>query len=1314
MKTRILQNIVSINATNQSTPNQIQTQIQPQNQTKPYNQNQSVIIIVPEQSTNETIIPSSSNKTNNEANAQLLIDQNREKAKLADNQYTAPNQSTLNQIQTQSQPQNQTKPYNQNQNVIIIVPEQSTNETIIPSFSNKTNNEANAQLLIDQNREKAKLADNQYIPPITDPINSSSVSTNNNVSIAGKTPPVEPFKKNDTTSCEVKPGLSRDFLQGIFSTNATANFCNVNQPINGAAQGSNTTWQKNVIVNLGNATELAPQPREIVGSNITNISFVVQNETSKTNVTKEVSSNVTQSPVGPLAPQNITVSNITNVTQSQVGPFAPQNITVSNITNVTQSQVGPLRPQNITVFNTTNVTQSQVGPLRPQNITVFNTTNVTQSQVGPLRPKNITVSNPSNDTQSQIGPLAPQNITVSIPGNVTQSQVSPSAPQNITVSNPSNVTQSQDVPLAPQNITVSNPGNVTQSQVTPSAPQNITVSNTTNGKFTGASFLQKLTRRFSFLQVSQRVLQNITIPTNAPEVTVPLLVNQTRKIILFQNKSFLSLPVDFTGIDLDIKQSAQYLLNFLSERRTENVNLIYANLINPAFPKPQVDKSTSQNVTVITKNPRMLYISSQQLNNDTILNRKYYKIYDDLTNNINKSILITNNQVDFKNTYCVNSMDNIFYFIKQNFAENLMSRDKSSEIYFDKLMSLWFDTQSEINSNKCANDFLIVSQYDLLAGTDQNALFANSTNVNYTNVKNIPANFNNIVTYCVDCPNRYRKYNLNYPEKAISNNTGNFSANNLNIGEFNLQEDLNVIRGNNSAAAAENTNTRQNPNRKIGYFYLSFGCLNQKPFGFGTVKNAPYSPTNNNNMEMILSYTYNNISLDSRCMSRSIACLNKGTDNKNSTFCASDYLNPSCSRLTNLNGICLNEPFNYKTIRTLQQQTPSPNNPNQNNLTIIVMNATAVPISNTTITVISPQTSVNYNFKSVLDNLGATNLYNGNQPILFIPYFCDLKNYVAGKPLFKSYNPVFNTLISEIIKAIKQQTDRLNLQSNNQAIHDLIQNYNYDFMKLDMSDSSFYDLYLKKSYSSDKLNNIFEPVVNLNVARYLYFNNTTTKDEFEPRFLAYLFKVRDNATNVAKDNYIRNCFSWVHSNFLSNSISLNTLNFANYSNIVVISNLEMNKNAKNGRFRFMQQTQETSFKIMDNDPTATDAVLSNFQQNAQNAFTDNTNKVKNIVKIDGSTVDSPANYTDIQKNINSTQYFANLNYLNETEHFGSMNSSINDNLVAFYSSRNQTPSPDAVIIFIPKPQNQTVAKIGARYINTGFSIVFALIIFVLI
>jgi len=451
--------------------------------------------------------------------------------------------------------------------------------------------------------------------------------------------------------------------------------------------------------------------------------------------------------------------------------------------------------------------------------------------------------------------------------------------------------------------------------------------------------------------------------------------------------------------------------------------------------------------------------------------------------------------------------------------------------------------------------------------------------------------------------------------------------------------------------------------------------------------------------------------------------LNKGTDNKNLTYCASDYLKPSCSRLANLNSICPSDTFNYRYLRSRNLQTITTttvntplNAPVITPVNVIIQNATGIPISNAGVTNATPITgvySIPIRFNSILNNLFENNLYKNNKEVLFIPYFCDLKNYASGKPLFKSFNAVFNSLISRVISSIKLQADRLNLKSNNQAIHDIIQNYNYDFMTINMANSSFYDLYLKQSYPSNEMIKINEPIVNLNVSNYFNFDQQTTANQFQPKFREYLEEVRDNATNVAKDNYIRNCFTWVQNNLLRNSLNLNPLNLANYSNLVIQSNLEMSTNA-NAKMRFLQQAQDTLFGIIEIDPTAGDPVLSNFRQNVHKAYNSDINRVKNILRIDGSTVDAPANFRDVGSNIGSVEYFTKLNNINEKENLGEMSQNYNKNLEDFYKSRNQTFPADAIIIFNPSAQDQISMNIGAKFINTEFLLVFALLFFVLI
>jgi len=1109
----------------------------------------------------------------------------------------------------------------------------------------------------------------------------------------------------------------------------------------------------------GETTVAQPTATDITATVSTNASQPIQNQSTFTNTTTPAAVSIstpTNTTTNSATTQpNIkvqTIDNTTRITTSVSGvsflEILQNNSNGNNTSSKNQSDIQPNMTTQGSLTNNTNQVKLTgnfrgINTTKPNNATespsnATQQTNATESPSNAIQPTNATESpsnatQPTNTTESPSNATQPTNATES-PSNATQPTNSTESPSNASNLNSSESREITNVSVA--NFTINNTGNATikdknvssvnveikeTNLTTPEGGYNITLRNITGPENeianisekvispknvivdtignilnatgnnllrnitepTTVSFLQSKLGKFSFLQIQPRKLQNITVaPVGV--ATPALITSESKKSSVFENKTYLYLPLDLSSNDSDIRNSLQNLFKFLAERRKENNDLILNNVLKR--------RSNSTNLQ------RKLFISNQTLNDLVIDSRNYYLIYDDLGYYMNNTILFSDNIENYKETYCVDSISTIISYIKENFAGSLSSKISNANIFYDKLLSLFYDVQNEIIINKCSKDFLVVSEYDILSDNPNKfGLFVNSTKIINRNIGDVQSNPNNIITYCVDCPDRFKNNRLYYPYKVPINRTGFINSQDADIGIFKLQMIDNWLL--NSSKIDQKTIVNQN-GKKIGYFYLSSACLNQKPFTFGVLKNVPDQEGDSN--EILLSYSYNSMSLDNRCMSRSIKCLNKPT-NQNLTYCASDYLSPSCSGLSNLNGVCRNPQSNFRSLRSVQQITL---NKTVDNNTIV--NETVVPVS---VNIVSIPINYNLSYDFILDKISDKNIST-------IPYLCDLKNYLSGSPLiFKNYKGFFNYNYNVFMQLIKNYALQLFMQNKNQAIFNMINNYTYDSINIDISNSSFYDLFIKQSYGNDQPINIAEPILNYNVGAYLSFNSATTQAEFEPKLKAYLEMVRQNTTNLIKENFINNCLSWIQNNLMDNSIKLNPIAFANYSNLVIKSNLDSTQS--NPRLRVMQQTQLQELNyIIKQDPTLNDPVLRSFVQNNENAFQNASNYMKNISKIEGSTIESPGNSTEIGSHVEDSTYFAGLAKIDESKILGNMSKNFDQGLIVFYntSAVNNKVSPEVVGVLIPQsPQNQTsVAIQGAQYLHNISAFIFALFIMTLI
>jgi hypothetical protein len=198
--------------------------------------------------------------------------------------------------------------------------------------------------------------------------------------------------------------------------------------------------------------------------------------------------------------------------------------------------------------------------------------------------------------------------------------------------------------------------------------------------------------------------------------------------------------------------------------------------------------------------------------------------------------------------------------------------------------------------------------------------------------------------------------------------------------------------------------------------------LNKKPFAFASIKYHPRNVNSNNNVNKeFISYNYDQLSLDEKCMRSSFNYLNKPAG-VNLGYCASYNLNENWAKFPQLNDQCKAPIFqsaflnsNNKTYNTNDyNNTNNSNNTNNNNIAIENFLG---------------EDDEDEEEKNNKDNKGSKNnsitltsimfnLDTKNKSIPFVPYFYDYKNYLVGKPLFVDFSNKLQLLYTLFEKKI--------------------------------------------------------------------------------------------------------------------------------------------------------------------------------------------------------------------------------------------------------------------------------------------------------
>lgn len=907
-------------------------------------------------------------------------------------------------------------------------------------------------------------------------------------------------------------------------------------------------------------------------------------------------------------------------------------------------------------------------------------------------------------------------------------------PEETNASSESNNTISKTPTGAESNKSQSNTNTTLSNQTSNASSQAVSPTNETSTSNKTSSTNEPSTRNKTAITNQTSTNDNKTASNasiSEKSATLPTIAQIIEKIAIFQNKTFLDLPVDFNSLDADLRENLKKLMSFIDEIKNENVNKIYNNILNTKSNKNQ-------------RRRRILYVNSgNNLTSEILSNKKYYLIYDDLLSRLNSSILISDDKKQLQDTFCVIKPENILFTAKQIFDYNKQN-ENAKEKLFNNILSLFLEAENAKAQQNCQEeDFLLLSQFDSIA--------INSTKTNNTeNQEKENSNFasfkdkaSQIITYCLNCPEIFAQYsirqsNANSTDTGQKPKTGNFTSESLRIEVFDIVKDIfndkensiSQISQENKAqalSAAEETNTNK---KHLKYFYLASGCLNKLPFSFVFIKSN--SSSNLDNPMSFISYSYDKISLNERCMTRSFECLHKQAD-KNLTFCATDYMAAECAKNVQLFNKCKIALFNYKlnlnnTSKNGNSTTNQPSEERVGGFIVSKINKTKSEDSN-------------LNFASIMNTM------KQSKHISLLAYFCDFANYMAGNTLYKNLNSEYKKLLENNIAKLKQQIKNINLNSTNPKVYDVIMNYNYtDYYIYDSLNNTLYQKYLKfnqlatnkdkqinfsdyfniSSYSQTQAN-LTNANVNNSAANSL---RNVSESEFKKEFAKYLDSSKQNIDNLYRGYYLTNCFGWINKNFIQNSINLNQINLANYSNVVINDNFN-NYNVDRQRLLESENSQEnflksnealsrilqsqsasSNFELVESDPTQNDTVVNNFEKKVNQGYQNSTNKMKDLVSIDGSSPNKTANYSNLVTNLNSTNYFAKINSLNESEYFGNRTSNFNENLVTFYENNNQSLGNEQ--LNNTKPANQTSITMSSSFVNIANSVVLYVFIFVVI